>query len=319
MSGVEPGAPPPPPAVVVVSFNTRDLLRTCLQAVVAEGAREIVVVDNGSSDGSRAMVREEFPGVRLLTPPENRGYADAANLGIAATTAPYVLLLNADTRVQPGALRALGRYLDENPRAGLVGPRLLNPDGTLQASCRHRPGPLQVLLMKTLPGRLLARLPGAGRAYLPAWSHDRPRLVPWLVGAALAIRRSAFAEVVGFETGYFMYFEEVDLCLRLAGAGWEVHFAPVAEVVHVEGASTRPLRGEMEARWFASAHRFHELHSGPAERRRLEAVLRLVLLERLVRDELRRRLVRDPERRHRFAEDARTWRAALERLGRAAA
>src|SRR5207249_1100336 len=125
----------PVTAVVIVSWNTRDLLRTCLLRAAAELPAELVVVDNGSVDGSVEMVRAEFPEVRLQVLPENPGYGAAANRGCAATESEYVVLLNADAFLRPGALAGLTRHLQEHPRAGVAGPRLVNADGTLQRSC----------------------------------------------------------------------------------------------------------------------------------------------------------------------------------------
>jgi GT2 family glycosyltransferase len=128
-------------AVAIVSWNTRDLLRTCLTRAAAQSPSEIVVVDNGSVDGSAEMVRAEFPAVRLELLAENPGYGAAANHAMGLTESAYALLLNPDALLCPGAIAALTRYLDDHPRAGLVGPRLLNADGSLQRSCHAFPRP----------------------------------------------------------------------------------------------------------------------------------------------------------------------------------
>jgi GT2 family glycosyltransferase len=298
-------------AVAVVSYNTRELLRACLESVDAEGAAEVVVADNASTDGSPDLVRAEHPRATLLSNRANPGFGAAANQAVAACTAPYVLLLNADTRLEAGALAALTDHLDRHPGAAVVGPRLVNPDGTLQPSCNHFPTPVHAVLVRTAAGRLLARTPLVRRAYLPGWSHDRPRAVPWLKGAALALRREAFEQVGGFDPGFFVYFEEVDLCYRLAEAGWEVHFTPAARVMHVEGASTVQHRSDTTLRWFANAERFYHRHWSAGRLRRLRLGLGAVLLQKTVRDTLLLRRAGDPERRRRLAEDLGTWRRAL--------
>jgi N-acetylglucosaminyl-diphospho-decaprenol L-rhamnosyltransferase len=260
--------------VVVVSYNTREHLRTCLESVLRDEPGMVVVVDNGSSDGSAEMVRTDFPSVRLLIDPRNRGYGAAANLGIRACDADHVLLLNSDTVLAKGTLSALGGYLDTHPRAGLAGPRLRYPDGALQPSCQPFLGTFQLALEKTPLARLLRRVRPLRERYLLSHSpHDRPRIVPWVIGAALAIRREAFEDVGGFDDAFFMYAEEVDLCYRLRQRGWEVHFAPVADVVHVGGASTSQQRLRMRARRSMSALHFYRTHYSPRRVRVLSFLL----------------------------------------------
>lgn len=247
-------------AVVVVSYNTREDLRACLRSVAAARPGEVVVADNGSTDGSRAMVREQFPAVTLLCLDENPGYGGAANRAIAATSTPYVFLLNSDTLIAPDALAALGAYLDARPGVAIAGPRLRNPDGSLQPSCYPFPGSLRWAFDNDDVGRVLGRIPALREFSLRTWAHSRSRCVPWVKGAALAIRRSAFEDIGGFDTSFFMYHEETDLCYRLAEAGWEVHFAPVTDVAHTGGTSAAQWQREMDAALVESAVHFHRKH-----------------------------------------------------------
>jgi hypothetical protein len=303
-----------PCAVAVVSFNTRDLLRGLLQSVRSEAPVETVVVDNGSTDGTAEMIRHEFPEVRLIVDASNPGYGAAANQGVAATSAPYVLLLNGDTRLSPGALAALADHLDRHPRAGLAGPRLVDAAGRPQPSCFPFLGTFQLALEKSPLGPWLARLPALRDRWLVLHGpHDRPRTAPWVLGSALALRRQAFEEVGGFDSGFFMYAEEVDLCYRLWQAGWEVGFTPAATVVHVGGASTAPLRGAMAVRRVESARRFYRRHYSPARVAVLEAAIRTAMGARLVRDRLRLALARDDRDRARLAADVAVWHEALHR------
>ena len=294
-------------AVVVVNYNTREHLRACLSSVLAEAPSEVIVVDNASSDGSAEMVRGEFPLVKLHANTNNSGYGAAANQGIAACRVKYALLLNSDTRLQPGALAALSRYLDLHPRAAVVGPRLLNPDGTLQPSCFPFLTPLNVLVLNTALGKLVRFLPAVREHFLPAWTQDDARAVPWVKGAALAIRREAFAAVGGFEESYFMYAEELDLCYRLRAAGWEMHFAPVTAVIHVEGASTMQLRPEMLSRLFASIQHFYRRHYPPAYLPRLRWAVSAIMWQRIIKDTIRFHRAREPVLRQRFATDLLLW------------
>lgn len=299
-------------SVAVVSYNTREDLRACLESVRAEAPDRLVVADNGSQDGSADLVRSEFPEALLLVDEGNPGFGAAANRAIAACESPYVLLLNADTRLTPGALRAVSSYLDAHPRAAVAGPRLVNPDGTLQASCFPFLGTPRLMLEKTPVARWLSRVPPLrDRWLLSHSSHDRPRVVPWVLGAALALRREAFAAVGGFDPSFFMYSEEIDLCWRLQKAGWEVHFVPGATVVHVGGASTGQRRPEMAVRQVASSRLFYRRHYSRLRAGTLEAMIGAAMLGRLLRDSLRLALTREPAARRHLAENLAIWRGAL--------
>ncbi len=282
-------------AVAIVNWNTRDFLHTCLQGVLAEGPAQVVVADNGSSDGSVEMVRRDFPSVTLLVNPENPGYGTASNRAVSSCSAEYVLLLNSDTEIRPGALRVLGDYLDRYERVGVVGPRLLNPEGTLQESCFPFPRPLFPLTKR----------------FTRAHSPDRPRQVPWVVGAALAIRRTAFQAVGGFDESYHMYFEEVDLAYRLSMAGWETHFTPDAEVIHHIGASTRQRRIEMLLHTRVSGLAFFRRHHRGIPLAVGLAMEYAFTLGRLLRDSARYCFARSSARRDQLKEDLGVWRELL--------
>jgi N-acetylglucosaminyl-diphospho-decaprenol L-rhamnosyltransferase len=302
-------------AVVVVSFETRDLLQRCLASVRTDQPVETVVVDNGSTDGSPELVRDEFPDVRLVVNHRNRGYGAAANQALSACTAPAALLLNSDTELEPRALRALGRYLAEHPVAGVVGPRLADPDGRLQPSTLSYPSVADMLMGDTGLHRLVRRMPGLRERFLRTWAHDAPRVVPWVSGAALAIRRSAFEAVGGFDERYFMYWEEVDLCRRMAAAGFQTHYAPVTTVVHARSASTSKQAAVMRREWLVSYGRY----LGTYETRRSSAaqlaLLRALTHTRATRDRMRRLLARDRERRRLLTASIAEWDALLHERG----
>ncbi len=303
-------------AVVVVSYNARDDLLACLRSIrqAATPPPPTVVVDNGSTDGGPALVRAECPEIEIVVDPANRGYGAAANLGARRSDTPYVFVLNSDTILAPGAVDALSDYLDAHPRVAIAGPRLRTLDGTLEPSSHPPLGSLRSVLEKSWLGRAIARLPGLGARWpLLNWAHDRARPVPWVTGAALAVRRSAFANLGGFDEGYFMYAEEADLCWRCRQAGWEVHFAPVTDVIHRGGASTAPLRGTMALQKVRSAIRFYRRHYAPPRAALLVLGIRSAMLFRWCRDALRLRVTGDPLTRSRLAEDLAVWRRALHR------
>jgi GT2 family glycosyltransferase len=220
-------------SVVVVTWNSLGTIERCLRSV--EGV-ETIVVDKGSTDGTVAFVGEHFPAVTLVEQ-ENRGMGGGNNTGIRRARGRYVFLLNADAWVVGGGLAALVAVADAKPRAAVVGPRLLNPDGSLQRSVRGDPtlwrlATEYLFLRKLAPrSRLLNAFYGAGFAY------DRPLEVESLYGAALLVRRAAADEVGLFDESFFMFSEETDWLRRFREAGWKVIFSPAGEVVHVGGAS----------------------------------------------------------------------------------
>ena len=303
-----------PIAVVIVNYNTRDYLRACLSTVFSESPSEVIVVDNASSDGSVEMVHSEFPAVVVQANKTNVGYGAAANQAIASLKAAYVLLLNADTLLQPDALRALSSYLDLHPRAAIVGPRISEPNGKQQTSCHPFPSPLNTLLEISILGQLIHYIPILRHRYLCTWTHAYARVVPWVGGAALGLRREAFNAVRGFDDSFFMYSEEVDLCYRLTLVGWQVHFAPVATIVHVGGASTAQHRTHMTMQLFASIILFYQRHYSGLRVAEVKMVVKCVMLARLLRDMLHLSITRDGPTRVKLAEDISAWHRVL--LGR---
>lgn len=299
-------------SVAIVNHNTREHLRGCLATVEAEAPAEIVVVDNASTDGSVELVRSNHSSVVIHANRTGRGYGAGANQAIAACTSDYVLLLSADTLLEPGALRALSAYFDWNPDVAIAGPRLVNPDGTAQRSCHPFPTPLHTLLENSPLGDLVERVPLARSRYVRTWSHsDRPRAVPWIKGAALAVRRKAFEEVGGFDESFFLYFEDVDLCFRLRSAGWQIHFAPVTRVVHAGGASTRLQPTESAVQLFASTFEFYRHHRSDRDLARAIAIVRAIMVARRLRDTARLQVTRDAAKRDTLAQDLDAWRRVL--------
>jgi GT2 family glycosyltransferase len=297
--------------IAIVNYNTCEHLQACLSSVRLEMPDEVVVVDNASTDGSLAMIRREFPWVRVLANPANPGYGAAANQAVAACRSKYVLLLNSDTRLLPGTLRSLRNYLDWNLKTAIVGPRLLNPDGSLQPSCFSYPTPLHVFLEESTLIRLIRLIPGLRDQFQRTWPHSRPRQVPWVLGAALAIRREPFKAAGGFDESFFMYAEEIDLCYRLARAGWETHFTPEASLIHVGGASTRQRRADMALQFFRSMAHFYRRHYSSLHLLQLVLIMKSIALARLLRDTAQFHLIPEGQRRDGIAEDRAAWRHIL--------
>lgn len=251
--------------IIIVSYNTCALLRDCLASLrTCALPLRVVVVDNGSRDESVAMVRNEFPEVNLVAHGANVGFAQANNLGFAWFTAqpegmpPYLLLLNPDTVVHPGALESLVAFLEQHPRVGLVGPRLLNPDGTRQAAAFRFPTLLMTMLDLFPPGEVLP-----GRLYESWWhgrypqeQHELPFAIDHPLGACMLVRRTTLEQVGSLDAHYFMYSEEVEWCWRIRQAGWAIWQVPAARVTHVGGAATSQFRHTMFVALWQSRARF---------------------------------------------------------------
>lgn len=270
------GDPPSGSAAVVVTHDTRDEALACLATLVRSGADEIVLVDSGSRDGTVEAVADAFPTVRTLRL-ANVGFGRAANVGVASTAAAQVVVCNADTRLAPGGVAAMAGWLDAHGDVGALGPLIRYPDGRIQPSARTFPS-LPQAIGHALLGLWWPRNPWTRAYRLTDWDHRSEREVGWLSGSCLALRREAFDEVGGFDPAYFMFVEDVDLCARLADAGWRVVFAPVTEVTHAVGASTsrRPVR--MTVEHARSLDRFFSRRYADGPRRLLRPLIRLGLV-----------------------------------------
>ncbi|PZS08629.1 MAG: glycosyltransferase family 2 protein [Solirubrobacterales bacterium] len=247
----------PPVAIAVVSWNTRALLRACLQSIspeVAAGRVEAWVVDNASSDDSAALVRVEFPWAHLIASRSNLGFGAAVNLVAARTRSPWIGVANADVELTPGALQALVDAGARDPAVGILAPRLLLPDGSTQHSVYPFPTLAFALAFNLglagLSPRLADRLALEGR-----WNPDRARSVDWAIGAFLLVRRAAWDAVGGFDSRQWMYAEDLDLGWRAAAAGWRTRYEPAAIVRHHGAAAASQRWGEdRDAQWQRSTY-----------------------------------------------------------------
>ena len=299
-------------AVIVINHNTEGELRTCLgnlSSRVADG--NLIVFDNHSGDGSAEMVKQEYPKVSLLQSEVNLGYGAAANRAIGSCAADYVVLTNSDVTFNLGSPAVLGEYLDAHPEVGVVGPKLLNADGTLQRSAFPFPGSWAWVLDNDVACGLLRHFPGAGDYLLRAWKYAHERTIPWAKGAVLAIRREAFNQVGGFDEAYFMYYEEADLCWRLGRAGWQTQFTPKVEAVHLGGASTTKARSDMRLELFASFTLFARRHYSVLHFLILVVVWKAIFAMRLCRDLLRLLTPMNSSRRATICADMQGWARAL--------
>jgi hypothetical protein len=264
-------------SIIVVNWNTQDLLCQCLLSIKENvqapqlSKVETFVVDNASTDGSAAMIRERFPWVHLIENTENVGFARGNNQALRQARGRYTVLLNSDTEVHLGAFETLVAFMGDHPRAGGCGPRLLNGDGTLQPSCHP---------MLT-PGREFWRLMFLDRIWRRAtypqerWDLGQPRQVEVIKGACLMLRREALDEVGFLDDRYFMYTEEMDLCYRLMQADWELWWVPQAQVTHYGEASSRQMAEEMYIQLYRSKVQFHRKFGGEVRARRYKRLVAL--------------------------------------------
>jgi len=250
-------------SIAIVSWNTRHYLDGCLRSIRDAPdaiSREVIVVDNASDDGSADMVRERHPQVALIANDENLGYAGANNQAIERARGDLILLLNPDIVVHEGALDALADALRRRHQAGAVAPKLILPDGSVQASCRSFPTPDVVLYEALGLSRLFPRSRVFGRYRMTWWDYDEERRVDQPMASALMVRAEALAEVGGLDESFPIFFNDVDLCLRLWQAGWEIWFVPDAAMDHVGGASTSQVRRRMLTESHRSFARFYRKH-----------------------------------------------------------
>lgn len=242
------GGPKPTLSICIVSWNVADDLRGCLRSLFEQDQGidyEVIVVDNGSRDGTSEMLRREFPQVRRVENRDNRGFGTANNQGVRLAGGGHLLFLNPDTLVHPGALAKMVAFLQDRPEVGVVGPKLLSADGSLQPAARRFPG-WGVFFHQHTPLKHLHLFKGANDRYkMRDFSWTETAEVEVVSGAALLIRREALAKVQGFDEGYFMFFEEIDLCRRVKQSGYQVFFLSEAVITHLGGRSRRQSREDL--------------------------------------------------------------------------
>ena len=252
-------------SIVTVTFECRELIRRCLQAIPAAAAGrsyEVIIADNASTDGVVALLREEQPLVRLVEMGSNTGFARANNRAIAASRGRFILLLNPDTTPSPGSVDRLAAFLEQTPAAGVVAPQLLNSDLTDQGTARSFPTAAAAifgrrsLLSKLFPHNRWSRRYLAGR-----WvAGSEPFEVDWVSGAALMVRRDVIARVGGLDEGFFMHWEDADWCHRIKDAGYKVYCLPAAQIVHAEGGSRRGWPPRQLWAFHRGAYRYYAKH-----------------------------------------------------------
>ena len=247
-------------SVIIVNWNTKDLLCQCIDSLTQTLKKidtEVFVVDNGSTDGSVAAVREKVSGVRLIENLVNLGFAKANNQAISLSSREYLLLLNPDTQVKDEAIERMLFFMDAHPEAGVVGAQLLNVDGSKQNSIANFPSLATELLNKSLLRWLFPdKFPGKETDY------PGPVEVDSVIGACMMARRKALEQVGLLDEEYFLFLEETDWCYRMKKAGWKIYHIPQAEVLHFQGKSAEAEKGKARIEYYRSRYHYFRKNRG---------------------------------------------------------
>ena len=247
-------------SIIIVSWNTKEYLLSCLKSVFEESEAKtwkVIVVDNGSKDGSGIEVKKTFPHVYLIENEKNLGFAKATNQGLEKAVGKYVLLLNPDTRVKNGAIERLILFMDAFPDVGIAGGQLLNSDGSKQNSIANFPSLATELLNKSLLRWLFPKaFPGKERDW------PEPIEVDSVIGACMMVRREAIEQVGFLDEDYFLFLEETDWCYRMKQAGWKVDHVPDVRIDHFQGKSAESEKKKARIEYFRSRYHFFKKHKG---------------------------------------------------------
>jgi GT2 family glycosyltransferase len=253
----------PKVSVSIVHHQGLEMLRDCLQSIFTETRDldfEVIVVDNVSDDGAVEMIAADFPQVQVLKNTERHGFGHNQNTGIRACKGEYIFIYNDDTLLHKNALRILCDFLDQNPKVGLVGPRLVNADGSLQLSCYKFPGPSRYIWENLL---LSAAFPDSTVfGDYRNWQHDAVREVDFVIGAAMLVRRAVVEQVGLFDERFFMYAEETDWQIRIKKAGWQIKLCPDSVVTHLGGQSSEGTKDRQFCEFNSSAVKLIQKHYG---------------------------------------------------------
>lgn len=271
-------------SIVIICWNDAADLGTCLASVYRETSAfpfEVIVTDNGSTDGSPELVRAHFPRVRVLENRANLGFGGGNNRGFAAARGEHVLILNPDTVIRDRAIERMVGWLDAHPAAGALGCRVMNPDGSYQRSAYPIPG-VRSYLLAALYLRWLGRVvPSLVSDIYPGWHGTEERAVGFCAGCCLLVRGALLRRLGGFDEKLFHQFEDADLCARVWQSGYEVRYTPAAEITHVGGRNRGRYPVPVVLETYRSRYRFFHKHHGPAGARRIRWVSLASLLLRL--------------------------------------
>jgi len=236
---------------VIVNWNAKKCLLEAIRSIyktVSDNTYELIIVDNASSDGSVDAVTGEFPKAKVIVNNENIGFARANNIGIKQSVGRYICLMNSDTVILGNCIKNLTAFMDQRPDIGITGPRILNPDLTLQPQCRYFPTIWNNLCQALGLNHLFPKSAFFSDSFMKHWAHDKMRSVDVITGCFWLVRRCAIDQVGLLDEDFFIYAEDVDWCKRFHEAGWDIVFHPDCQVIHVGGASSKnaPIKYYLE-------------------------------------------------------------------------
>jgi GT2 family glycosyltransferase len=267
--------------IIIVTWNSERYIRNCLDSIIQNAGElhpEIILVDNNSTDQTVKAVEELYPQVNLFLNKDNLGYAQANNQGMENSQGEYILLLNPDTEVIENSLFLMIQFMEENPQTGALGPRLINPGGTVQPSCREFPRYTTLLWEFSGLSRLFPKSRIFGHWRMGYFAFNKTQEVDQPMGSCLLLRRKTLEEIGVFDQSFPMFFNDVDLCYRIKKAGWKIYFLSDAHILHHKGASTRQAKRRMIWRSHMAFYRYFRKHKTGMWNRLIQYLLFILLL-----------------------------------------
>ncbi|TSC53351.1 MAG: Uncharacterized protein LiPW39_314 [Parcubacteria group bacterium LiPW_39] len=233
-------------SIIVTNYKTPELLKLCLESVKIAGAGldyEILVLDSESQEETGEILKEDFPEVKYFPFKKNTGYARLVNAGLARAGGRYILILNADIILFKDSLQKMVEYLEKNPKVGMLGPQLLNFNGTVQESCFRFHRPMSIVYRRTFLGRTQRGKRELARFAMKDFDRQSIKEVDWILGAALMLKKAAMNQVGPMDERFFLYFEDTDWCRRFWAMGWQVIYFPEAKIHHYHGRLSKKTSG----------------------------------------------------------------------------
>ena len=251
--------------LILISWNTSKELKSCLYSVrdAINDAVQVIVVDNASGDDTVEMIHSEFPWVHLIANKTNYGFGKGCNIGLRESLGRYIFFLNPDSAIEKESLKSIVEFGDSHPEAGILGIKVMNPNGTLQYSCRHFPTVAAGLFRNSILGKFFPKNPYTRDYLMVDWNHNQPQEVDWVSGCALVIRKETIEELGGFDERFFMYCEDVDLAYRAKQKNWKVMYFPGAVSIHSRSKSSDKSPNHMIFEFHKSMYRFFKKHYAP--------------------------------------------------------
>ncbi|MBL7190077.1 glycosyltransferase family 2 protein [bacterium] len=293
-------------SITIVNTSEKHFTIPCIQSVYDETKDtdfEIIVTDNNSKDGSVEAIREKFPEVIIIENKKNAGFTEANNQSIVIARGEYIFCLNPDCKVLNGAVDKMVKYLDEHPKAGILGSKLLNGDMTLQPSARNFLFTRNLLAQHMIPWKILPHR-WAGRLVLEYWDHDEPRVVDWIIGASLMIRRKCLEDIGLKDQRYFIFHEDNDWCWQAHTKGWQTHFLPQAEIIHYGSQTVKSIWGnKLTLEVYKAQHTFIRKNRGETALLRHRILISCLILIRMLFTNILRLLGKVDKEKYRISMD----------------